>query len=39
MLDAVAACEGRGMTEWTDEDRPRVRALVEAARSESRGAK
>ena len=39
MLDAVAACEGRGMTEWTDEDRPRVRALVEASRREHGSAK
>lgn len=37
MLDAVAASEGRGMGDWTDEDRPRIRALVEAARGESGG--
>lgn len=39
MLDAVAKCGGRGVNDWTDEDRATLRAMVEAARATEGGAK
>lgn len=39
MTDAVAKCGGRGVNDWTDEDRATLRAMVEAARATEGGAK
>lgn len=39
MLDAIAKCGGRGVNDWTDDDRATLRAMVEAARATEGGAK
>lgn len=32
MVDLVAACGGRGMTDWTDDDKPTIRQMIADAK-------
>lgn len=32
MIDIVAACGGRGMTDWTDDDKPTIRQMIADAK-------